>query len=118
MNYRSLRTPSVKRSYATRDSTGTMARHTRLILGGGGALVLALLAGTVMAGLFTPQRAAAQSLKFTQRETTDQVYNVQQSMERCDKESLRKGIDGLKRTKTVLDGAAKSGFVEGAKDDA
>src|SRR5262245_35567594 len=33
-------------------------------------------------------------------------------------DSLIQGIDGLKRTKTVLDGAAKSGFVEGAKDDA
>ncbi len=86
--------------------------------GGGEALLLALLAGTAPMALLAPRHATAQVMIFTQSQIGDQVYDVQQSMERCDKENLRKGIDGLKRTKTVLESAAKSGVVQGAGTDA
>ncbi len=80
------------------------------------ALLLIALASTTV--LVVPHRAAGQNYKFQDRKLSDDVVKTEQAEKRCDKERLRKGIDRLKKSKGNLDQAAKSGFVEGAADDA
>jgi hypothetical protein len=83
-----------------------------------------LAAGTaglaVLMTAFVAPAARAQDRppSFKQKEIGDQVAKARPFVFRCDKAGARREIANLKKTKEGLDAAAKTGFVEGAADDA
>ncbi|MBI3759551.1 MAG: hypothetical protein HY269_07330, partial [Deltaproteobacteria bacterium] len=93
---------------------------SRVILGGGAALLIALAASTALLALLANERPvfAQQAKTYTQKDVADQVAKGWAFAGRCDKANARKQIDRLKKTKEALEAAAKSGVVQGAADDA
>jgi hypothetical protein len=96
-------------SIAARLLASTAPRFTA-----GAAGLAALLAA------FAPPAAQAQKAPpaFKQKEIGEQVAKARPFVFRCDKANARREIANLKKTKEGLDTAAKTGFVEGAADDA
>jgi hypothetical protein len=82
----------------------------RLAAGGLAALLAA----------FVPTAAHGQAPlpAFKQKDVGEQVAKARPFAFRCDKANARREIANLKKTKEGLDTAAKTGFVEGAADDA
>lgn len=104
---------------------GTIAKsdaHARLILGGGAALLVALLAGSATTALLAfdaPVSAQPVAKPYGDQKVADQVAKAEAVTRRCDKAAARKEIANLKKTKEILDTAVKSGFApQAVADDA